>query len=123
MFYPVLNIKISRITEAVYYHLGPGLPDNVYRECFTHELDNADILYEKDPFIPIDYKGRILDSGIYACFIIDDKIVLYIQSSSKSTEYHENQLYSYMKLSGKRCGMILDFNTEYFEDIMRIFME
>jgi GxxExxY protein len=122
MFYPVLNNKIRIITEAVYCHLGPGLPDNVYRESFIRELQDAGIFYEKDPFVPIDYKGRVLDTGLYACFIIDSRIVLYIKNSSKSTEYHKNQLNSYMKLSGKLCGMILDFNSRDFSGVMRVFM-
>jgi len=122
MFYPMLNIQISGVAEKVYRELGTGLPDNVYKESLIRELEEAGIIYEKDPFIPIDYKGRILESGIYACFIIDSKVVLYVKKSSKSREYHTNQLYSYMRLSGQRCGMILDFNSSDFSGVMRVFM-
>ncbi len=122
MFYPMLNIKISAVAEKVYLELGAGLPDKVYKESLIHELEEAGLSYEKDPFIPIDYKGRVLESGIRACFIIDSSIVLYVKNSSKSSGYHTNQLYSYMRLSGKTCGMILDFNSSDFSGVMRVFM-
>jgi len=122
MFYPVINQKISNIAEAVYNQLGPGLPDKVYKESFLHELEASGIYYEKDPFVPIDYKGRVLDSGLYACFIIESKIVLYIQSSSNGPEYHKRQIKNYMKLSVKNCGMILDFNSDDISGMMRVFM-
>ncbi|PKL18901.1 MAG: hypothetical protein CVV49_03405 [Spirochaetae bacterium HGW-Spirochaetae-5] len=122
MFYPMLNTKVSAVAEKVYRELGAGLPDKVYKESLIHELEEADISYEKDPFIPIDYKGRVLESGIHACFIIENRIVLYVKNSSKSGGYHTNQLYSYMRLSGIRCGMILDFNSSEFAKVVRVFM-
>lgn len=122
MFYPDLNVKISTIARAVYSQLGPGLPDKVYKECFVHELENSDLKYEKDPFIPVDYKGQILETGIYACFIIDSKIVLNIKSASESPGYHKSRLYNYMKLSLRRCGMILDFNSDHFSGVLKVFL-
>jgi GxxExxY protein len=122
MFYPILNLKVSAVAEKVYRELGAGLPDKVYKESLIHELEDSGISYEKDPFIPVDYKGRVLESGIYACFIIESQIVLYVKNPAKSREYHTNQLYSYMKLSGKSCGMILDFNSSDFSGVMRVFM-
>jgi len=122
MFNPVLNIKISAIAESVYKELGPGLPDKVYKESFIHELEEGNIYYEKDSFVPIDYKGHVLKAGLYACFLIENKIVLYIKSSSNTPEYCKNQLTSYMKLSEKRSGMILDFNSGDFHGVMRVFM-
>ncbi len=122
MYYPGLNIIIKAIAEKVYNELGAGLPDKVYKESLVRELEDGGIEYEKDPFIPIDYRGRVLESGIHACFIIDSRIVLYVKNSSKSHEYHKNQLYSYMRLSSKSCGMILDFNSSDFSGVMRVFM-
>ncbi len=122
MFYPMLNIRISAMAEKIYRELGTGLPDKVYKESLIHELDEACIDYEKDPFIPIDYNGRILESGIHACFIIESKIVVYVKNSSKNRDYHKNQLNSYMRLSGKQCGMILDFDSRDFSGVVRVFM-
>lgn len=122
MFYPEINLKINFIAESIYNQLGPGLPDKVYKESFFHELEDSGLYYEKDPFIPIDYNGRILDSGLQACFIIESKIVLYIKSASKSAEFHKRQIYNYMKLSGKRCGMVLDFNSDDLSGVIRVFM-
>jgi len=122
MFYLGLNVKINSIAEAIYTQFGPGLPDKVYKESFINELEDAGVIYEKDSYIPIDYKGRILDAGLYACFIIDSKIVLYIKSASTGMEFHKNQLYHFMELSDKRCGMILDFNSKSFDGVMRVFI-
>ena len=114
--------KVSIIAKAVYHHLGPGLPDSAYRECFIYELDDAFIIYEKDPCISIDYKGRILEPELYACFIIDSRILVYIKSSSESREHHKKRLYNYMDLSSKRCGMLLDFNSSDFSGVVRVLM-
>ena len=122
MLYPALNLKIRNIVNTVYNHLGPDLPDEVYKEGFIHELQSSGIFYVEDPVIPIDYKGRLLESGLTACFIIESEIVIYIKNSARSNEYNKTRIYKFMDYSGMRCGMILDFNSSYLSGIMRVFV-
>jgi GxxExxY protein len=122
MFYPSLHGKIRKITDTVFSQLGPGLPDKVYKESFIHELDNAGIDYLEDIEIPVDYKGRILESGLSACLMIENEIVIYIKGSADRSEYYTSRIYKFMLFSGLRCGMILNFNSFRSSEIMRVFM-
>lgn len=122
MFYPSLQGKIRKIADTVFNQLGPGLPDKVYKESFIHELDNAGIDYLEDIEIPVDYKGRILESGLSACLMIEDEIVIYIKGSAELSEYYTTRIYKFMLFSGLRCGMILNFNSFKSSEVMRVFM-
>ncbi len=122
MFYPSLHGKIKKIKDTVYNQLGPGLPDKVYKESFMHELDCAGIEYYEDIEIPVDYKGRILESGLSACLMIENEIVIYIKSSEGNSDYQTSRVYKFMQFSGLRCGMIMNFNSLSQRGVMRVFM-
>lgn len=122
MFYPVLHGKIRKITDTVYSQLGPGLPDKVYKESFIHELENWKIFYIEDPEIPVDYKGCILESGLSACLMVENEIVIYIKSLTSESVYNTARIYKFMQFSGMQCGMILNFNSFEQSRVMRVFM-
>jgi len=123
MYYPELNLKIKHCVQTIYKQLGPGLPDNIYRECMVHEFKINDIDHLEEPWFPIDYKGHILEAGLHASFIIDMKIVIYVKSLEKSMGYYKMQLDSYMDFSGIKCGMIIDFNARDLRRMIRVFLE
>lgn len=122
MYYPELNIKIKKCIQTIYNQLGYGLPDNIYRECMVHEFEMNNIDFLEEPWFPVDYKGRILEAGLYASFIIDMKIIIYVKSAGKSLAYYKMQLDSYMDFSGIRCGMIIDFNAVNLCEMIRVYI-
>jgi GxxExxY protein len=123
MYHPELNQKIKNCVRTVYNQLGPGLPDEIYKECMIHEFKEDKIDYLEEAWFPIDYKGHILEAGLYASFIIDMKIVIYVKSAEKNLDYYKMQLDSYMGFSGIRCGMIIDFNEPDMRQMIRVFLE
>lgn len=122
MYYPELNLKIKNCIQTIYNQLGPGLSDDIYMECMVHEFEVNNLDHLEDPWFPIDYKGRILEAGLHASFIIDMKIIIYVKSAEKSLGYYKMQLDSYMNLSGINCGMIIDFNALDLRQMIRVFV-
>lgn len=121
MFYPALFVKIKSMSKSVYNNLGPGFPDRIYRESLLHELEEAEISYKKDPIASVNYKGRTLTSGLYDCFIIEHKILLYIKSNPDTRENDRELMHIFLDLSEKKCGVILDFNSDSISQVIRVF--
>jgi GxxExxY protein len=101
------------IAAAVEVHraLGPGLLESAYEECLCHELHLRGLSFERQVDLPVVYKGLRLQCGYKIDLIVSDEIVLELKAIEKVLPVHQAQLLTYMKLSGKHVGLLINFNV------------
>ena len=106
-----LSYKIIGCAYDVHKILGPGLLESTYEKCLCFELEKLDIKYERQKELPINYKGMILDNGYRLDILIEDKIVIELKSVDTLQPIHSAQLLTYLKLSQKPLGLLINFNV------------
>ena len=118
-----LNGLTSRIIGAaieVHKVLGPGLLESIYETALCIELEDRRDRYERQLRIPTYYKGRSL--GKYTIdLIVEDSVVVEIKSVSSLTPVFEAQVLTYLRLTGKRLGLLINFNSRLLKDGVKRF--
>ena len=94
----------------VHRRLGPGLMESVYEECLCYELQQAGLWFQRQVQLPITYKGIKLDAGYRMDVVVADAVVLELKAVESLLPVHSAQLLTYLKLSGKSVGLLLNFN-------------
>ncbi len=122
-----INKLSSRIIGAaieVHKALGPGLLESAYEECICHELSIGGLSLERQKPLAVQYKGINLDCGYRLDVVVEDAIILELKSCEKIEPIHKAQLLTYLKLSGIKLGLLLNFNVSLMrEGIVRIVNE
>jgi len=114
------NIVIGAAIE-VHKSLGPGLLESTYEQCLCYELKDRNLSYGQQIELPISYKGKKLDCGYRVDIMVENSIILELKAVDKIEAIHKAQLLTYLKLSEKTLGLILNFNVELMRNgIMRI---
>src|SRR3990170_2856512 len=111
-----LSNKIVGAAIEVHRSLGPGLLESTYEECLCHEFSLNNIPFERQAQMPVIYKGIRLDCGYRADIIVDKKVILELKSVTEVQPIHKAQLLTYLKLSGLKLGMLLNFNVQLMKD-------
>lgn len=106
-----LSDRVIGLAIEVHRQLGPGLLESVYEECLCYELQAHAIPHQRQAPIPVQYKGVRLDCGYRMDIVVDGALVVEIKSVEKPLPLHEAQLLTYLKLSGTRTGLLLNFNA------------
>jgi len=91
--------------------LGPGLLESVYEECLAYELKKRGLKVERQISLPIVYEDMRLDAGLRLDMRVEDEMILEIKSVEKMNPIYEAQLLTYLKLSGLRLGLLINFNV------------
>ena len=116
-----LSNKIIGATIEVRKTLGPGLLESAYEQCLYHELTIRDISFERQKELPVVYEHVRLDCGYRLDILVEKNIILELKSCEKIEPIHKAQLLTYLKLSGKTLGLLMNFNTSVMKDgIIRI---
>ena len=122
-----INKLSSRIIGAaieVHKALGPGLLESAYEKCICHELSIGGLSLERQKPLAVRYKGINLDCGYRLDVVVEDAIILELKSCEKIEPIHKAQLLTYLKLSGFKLGLLLNFNVTLMrEGIVRIVNE
>ncbi len=122
-----INKLSSRIIgEAIEVHkaLGPRLLESAYEECICYELSIGGLSLERQKPLAVQYKGINLDCGYRLDVVVEDAIILELKSCEKIEPIHKAQLLTYLKLSGFKLGLLLNFNVVLMrEGIVRIVNE
>jgi GxxExxY protein len=100
----------------VHRHLGPGLLESAYEVCLCHELKSRGIPFVCQVPLPISFKGVNLDCAYRIDVCVDNRIILELKSIEKVTDLHRAQLLTYLRLSGKKVGLLLNFNVPVLKD-------
>ncbi len=95
----------------VHRQLGPGLLESAYEQCLCHELHLRGLPFKCQVDLPVSYKGLRLDCGYKIDVIVNDEVIVELKSVEKILPVHEAQLLTYLKLSGKRIGLLINFNS------------
>ena len=116
-----LSKKIIGAAIEVHKNLGPGLLESVYEEALCHELHMMKIAFSRQRNIPIQYKGIKLSSDLRLDLMIANKVIVEVKAKEKLSKIDKPQLLSYLKLSNKRLGLIINFHSRLLrEGIYRI---
>ncbi len=96
---------------AVHRALGPGLLESAYEECLCYELSKRELSFERQRPLPVRYEEVLLDCGYRMDLVVKQSLVVEIKAVETLTRLHEAQLLTYLKLSGLRKGLLLNFNS------------
>ncbi|MGA9979560.1 MAG: GxxExxY protein [Candidatus Sulfotelmatobacter sp.] len=105
-----LTERVIGAAIEVHRALGPGLLESAYEECLCHEFHLQGISFERQRPLPVEYKGVKLDCGYRLDLIVENKLILEIKCVEHLITVHEAQLLTYLKMTGMRVGLILNFN-------------
>ncbi|HEY8751098.1 MAG TPA: GxxExxY protein [Tepidisphaeraceae bacterium] len=109
--YEELSEQIIGAAIEVHRALGPGLLESAYRICLMQELTLRGLRFQSEVMLPIEYKGVSLDCGYRIDLVVEDKIILELKAVESLTKVHEAQLLTYLRLGGKRVGLLINFNS------------
>jgi len=110
-----LSFCIRKSIFSVYNELGPGLLEKVYEKILVHELKDLGLNVNHQVPIPIKYKGIFIESSFIADIIVNEKVIVEIKSIPEINNVHHKQLLTYLKLTGLKLGILVNFNTDYID--------
>ncbi|MHB8058913.1 MAG: GxxExxY protein [Desulfuromonadaceae bacterium] len=111
----ITNIIIGCAIE-VHKALGPGLLESVYESCLAYEIIKTGLRVERQKPLPVIYKGIVFDEGFRLDLHVEEKVVVELKCVEKMLPIHEAQIYTYLKLSGNKIGLLINFNTKLLKD-------
>ena len=100
----------------VHTALGAGLLENAYQACLKHELTKRDFKVASEVTLPVKYDGIIVDLGYRIDLIVENKLIVELKSVNQLSALHKAQLLTYLKLSKKTLGLLINFNTPHLRD-------
>ncbi len=115
----VLTREIIGAAIEVHRALGPGLLESVYEVCLSYELRLRGLRVEHQKLQSVFYKDIVLDGGYRLDLLIEDCLIVEVKSVNSLAPIHEAQLLSYLKLSGCRIGLLMNFNVRVLKDGIR----
>ena len=95
----------------VHRQLGPGLLESAYEQCLCHELHLRGLPFMCQVDLPVSYKGLKLDCGYKIDVIVNGEVIVELKAVERILPVHEAQLLTYLKLSGKKVGLLINFNS------------
>ncbi|HMJ68457.1 MAG TPA: GxxExxY protein [Cyclobacteriaceae bacterium] len=111
-----LTYKIKGAIYSVFRELGPGLFESVYERALALELKKAGLLIEAQVPVPAYYKGESMDIGFKIDLLVDDEVIIEVKSVAELHDVHKKQLLTYLRLTGKRVGFLVNFNSAILKD-------
>jgi len=112
-----LTEQIIGAAIEVHRALGPGLLESAYKICLMQELTLRGLSFQSEVALPINYKGIVLDCGYRIDLLIEDKVILELKAVESLNRVHEAQLLTYLKLSAKRVGLLINFNSAVIRNL------
>jgi len=100
----------------VHRQLGPGLLESAYEECLARELTVRGLGYQRQKAVPIVYKEVKLEGGYRMDILVEDRIVLELKSVEALNPVHEATILTYLRLSGRSLGLLINFNVAILKD-------
>jgi len=116
MEFDQLSSKVIGCGIEVHKELGPGLLESTYKNCFSHELSLQGIPHTVEPAVKVFYKGIEVECGYRIDILVDNALIVELKSVSSLLPIHEAQLLTYMKLSRKATGLLMNFNVIRLKD-------
>jgi len=111
LLHEALTEQIIGAAIEVHRTLGPGLLESAYEECLCHELYLRGLSFARQIPLPVFYKGLHLDCGYRIDIMVQSAVILELKCVDRILPVHEAQLLTYLKLTGKRVGLVLNFHV------------
>lgn len=118
---PVATAVIGCATR-VHSQLGPGLFESVYEECLAHEFLKAGLKFQRQVTLPLIYEGLSLPRAFTADFIVEKSVVVELKSVERILSIHCAQVLTYLRVSGLRKGLLINFNTSLLREGIKSFV-
>lgn len=106
-----LTEKIIAAAIEVHKELGPGLLESAYEAALAHELFLREVGYQRQKEMPVRYKGILIEVGYRIDLLVEDEVVVELKAVEKMNPIFEAQLITYLRLSEKRVGLLINFNV------------
>ena len=120
---------LNRVTDgvigaaiAVHRELGPGLLESTYEACLAYELTRRGFKVERQKPLPVVYKDIKLELGYRVDLLVEDRVVVELEAVDQLKPVHEAQLLSYLRLSGKHVGLLINFNVSLLKSGIKRFV-
>ncbi len=115
-----LNLLSSKVIEAairIHRELGPGLLESVYGQCLKVELKDMNLAVKSEVPLPVSYRGKkIAEDGFRLDLLIEDSIIVELKSLEHIQPVHKKQLLTYLRLTNKPLGLLINFNEALLKD-------
>lgn len=118
--------ELNRITEpvigaaiAVHREIGPGLLESAYEGCLAYELIQRGLAVERQKEMPVVYREVRIDCGYRFDLLVEAKVIVEIKAVDQLHPIHEAQLITYLRLSGCKVGLLINFNVRVLKDGIR----
>jgi GxxExxY protein len=111
-----LTQKIIGCAIEVHKELGPGLLESIYEEALCYELEKKGLKVQRQKSLEINYKGIKLNGMLKLDVLIEGRVIVELKSVKSLEKIHEAQLISYLKLSGKKLGLLINFNEIFIKN-------
>lgn len=106
----------------VHKELGPGLLEGVYEVCLMKELISEGLSVRRQVGVPVIYKGELIDIDYKIDLLVEDEVIVELKAVEMIMPVHEAQLLTYLKLSEKKLGLLINFNVKLLKDGIRRFV-
>jgi GxxExxY protein len=106
----------------IHKHLGPGLLESAYEECLFHELQLRNLRVERQKAVPVVYKQTKLECGYRLDLLVEGRVVVELKSVEGLGPIHEAIILTYLRMSGHRLGLLINFNVTVLKDGVRRFI-
>jgi GxxExxY protein len=115
----VVGKSLYEAALAVHRTLGPGLLESAYEACLAHELERRGHKVARQLVLPVVYGDIKLDAGYRIDLLIDDVVVVEVKATDSLAAIHEAQILTYLRLSGRRLGFLINFNVALLKNGVR----
>lgn len=111
-----ISYKIIGCAIEIHKHLGPGLLESAYENALAYELRESGLDVKQQVGLPLSYKEINLEVGYRVDLLVEDKVIIELKSIEALLPVHFAQLTTYLKLSDKKLGLLINFNTKWVKD-------
>ena len=119
-----INVRTGQIVDAamkVHSALGPGLLESAYEACLVHELRSRGLRVAVQLALPVVYEGMKVELGYRLDLVVEEAVIVELKAQARLLAVHEAQLLSYLKLSGYRVGLLINFHASRLKDGIKRF--
>src|SRR5512138_440608 len=117
----LLTRRIIACAIEVHKRLGPGLLEKLYKESLVIEMELCGLKVEKNVKVPVEYRGKPIGE-YFIDILVEDTVILELKSVERHDPIFEAQILSYMKLTGKKVGLLINFNSKMVKDGIKRFV-
>ncbi|HVA13465.1 MAG TPA: GxxExxY protein [Stellaceae bacterium] len=115
----MLSEQVIGLAIDVHRQLGPGLLESAYEECLCHELRQNQVSYNRQEPLPVFYKGVRLECGYRMDIVVANELIIEVKAIERLMPIHDAQMLTYLRLSGHRVGLLMNFNSVVLKNGLR----